>query len=170
MQYGILDLSSVSWQQPKPWICAHPISQESQATQNWVAMLDHETPACGFVAMPQHVLVHDQIQVRQRILCICLESRYESSSTANLPIPFGTERLLAILSTSVRIWDTAHLLVAMPQHLLAVDLSSDAPERLEYISIWLIYHCIIANPSGNIASLDNIEYLYQTMRHWLTDL
>jgi len=46
--------------------------------------------------------------------------------------------------------------------------SGGAPERLEYISIWPINHCIFANLSCNKVSLCDIEYVSENMSHWLT--
>jgi len=88
----------------------------------------------------RHVI---EVQVHRRIPGICLELCYNRSSTAYLPIPFGKKTVSAILSTSVRLWDTARLFVAKLQLSLAYHSrcettpalhprESDAETRLGY--------------------------------------
>jgi len=115
-----------------------------------VGILDTARLFVAKLQLCSHII---EIQVHQGIISICLESHYESWCPAHLPIPFSTETLQAILSSLVRIWDMAHVLVSQPQLLLAYDWRSGAPERVEYIFIWLIDHWIFANPSGNKLSL-----------------
>ena len=53
-------------------------------TRDWLANLYHCHSFCW------HMI---ETQVHRRIHSICLELRYDSSSTAHCPIPFGTETL-----------------------------------------------------------------------------
>jgi len=103
-----------------------------------------------------------------RILSIFLESHYDSSGTAHLPIAFGAEILYVIANTLVRQWGAAHLFLAKLQHLLALGGIAGAQERLEYISIWPIDHCIFANPCVNKVCPGNNMYMCQNLRHWRT--
>ena len=109
--------------------------------------------------------VHGQL----RIPSICLQSCYDRSSTANLPIPFGNTAVEAVLCTLIRIWDTAHILVALPQHLPADDRCSDVPESSGNISLWLIDHCIFNYPSRQWRQSRQDEYLCHNLRHGLTN-
>ena len=85
------DLSWVSWPQNKPCWFANRIWQSGQARRLSVAVSEYETPARGFIAMPQHWLAYEQnsgaLENPQ------LESHCYTHSTAHLPIPFGTETL-----------------------------------------------------------------------------
>jgi len=115
------DLSWVSWPQVKPYIFGNPISQSFQARRYWVSMSEYEIPACRFVAMPQYLLAYDWYSGALENPLHMSWVHFDSSSTAHLLFPFGTEILWVISSISVRIWDTAHLFGANLPLWLAFD-------------------------------------------------
>ena len=106
-----------------------------------------------------------QVQVHQRIIGICFESCYDRSSTAYLPIQFGKETVEGILSTCVRICNTARSFVAIPHLLLAYTQSSGAPESPGHISSSL-HNCQSHSAINTVDTI--IEFRCQNMRHGLT--
>jgi len=86
-------LSWALWWQLNPRWLANPIWQYCQVRRYSIVEWEYETASYGIIPIHRICWHMINIQVGWRILRICLESRYDSCSTAHLPIPLVTSTL-----------------------------------------------------------------------------